>query len=446
MRHGESRARLTAHFRYRSTQIALAVLAMGIVIAIVLIQRNPQTQTPRASSPPPSEIPALASTPSPWPTPDTSKCRRATGIASDGRRDTTTALQTFLSAVPDRGCALLARGGLYRVDGTLQLIDRHGVAIYGNGATLTTNVRGPLGTSAKGKGRSTRAMIQVLRGNDVQIWGLTIDGPDSQGTFESPYEEEAGIRVVGAVHVTIRDVHVREVYGDAVSVYGYKHANTSTPSRGVVISALQAQVIGRQGVAMTGADGVTIEDSDFDAIKRSVFDLEPLPRQAVKNVRLVRNNVGTYGNTFLAGGGYGPKDAVYVGFNRSSDPIRIKFFDGTRFTIEHNVGGGAARNPFVIASGNDLRVVSNVQAFAGPGQVCPPDCGASGLELTTTDHGSMCHALAEGNTFTGARALFRGTSPQSPCSWVDGGRNIIGGTVEAPSSLKSKVHSSTKSR
>ena len=383
-----------------------------------------------------SSLPPLGS-PTPWPTPDTSRCKKPSGITADGRVDVTVALQHFLDTIPSGGCAVLpGPEAHYRVDGGIALVDRTHIGIYGNGATLLTHVRGPLGTGVKGGGRSTRSIIQALRGGDIQLWDLAIEGPDTQAKFDAPYEEESGVRFTGVQGATVRNVSVREVFGDAVSLYGFKTGATTTPTRNVTVSALNAQRIGRQGVAFVGVDGAIVEDSQFDAIAHSVFDLEPLPRQSAQNIRIVRNVIGSYGNTFVGGGGRGSKSNIYVGYNRSSSSLRIKFYNVTHITIENNMGSTVATVPFLSGSGDDVRIMGNVQPFAGPGQVCPPNCGAAALLLTVQSHGSTCHAIATDNTFAGARLLFEGTVPHG-CSWVDGGHNFIGRSQsQAPSTSK----------
>lgn len=425
--------------RSRRVQLAIAttlLIAGGISAALVSRGKAPVRPSAAATLPPPSVLPSIPGA-TPWPTPDTSRCKKPTGILADGRSDVTAALQRFLDAIPTRGCAVLpGPAAHYRVDGGLQLIDRTHIAIYGNGATLMTPVPGQLGTGAKGRGRSTRSIIQALRGGDIQIWDLMIDGPNPQAKFDAPYEEESGVRLTGVQGATIRNVSVRAVFGDAVSLYGFKSGGTSTPTRNVTVSALDAEHIGRQGVAFVGVDGAIVEDSHFDVITHSVFDLEPLPNQSAENIRILRNSVGQYGNTFVGGGGRGLKTNVYVGYNQSSGSMRIKFYNVTHWTIEHNVSLTAAKIAFINGSGDDLRIIANTQPFAEPGVACPPNCGPPALDLSTDSHGSVCHAVAADNSFAGAQLLFQGTIPRG-CSWVDGGHNVIGGSQgQAPSTSK----------
>lgn len=416
--------------------VATAIVASaGVFFSFVL-----GDGTGREPSASPSTRPSSSSSPAPTPTTlgptpsaqvaNTSRCRRVSGIAADGRRDVTASLQRFLASVPNRSCVVFPASGpggqtTYRVDGAVQIVERVGLRIYGNGALLTTSVRGGIDNSAKGGGRSQRAMIQVIRGRDIQIWDLRFDGPNTDGHFDAPYEEESAIRLSGVNGARIQGVQVREVHGDAITVMGNKPGGgVVIPSRRVVISRLDAQLIGRQGIGITGADGVTIEDSSFNEIERTVVDLEPLPRQSARNVRIVRNTVGQHNHYFVGGGGFGPKGNVYVGHNTLTVPLKIKFFDGSNFTIEHNIGSGVSEHPILIASGSNLRVIGNVQSFSGRGVKCPPNCGTAAMELTTGS-GSMCRAFAAGNTFRGARLLYQGDRPRSSCAWVDGGRNVL---------------------
>lgn len=354
-------------------------------------------------------------------------CYSPVGIRTDGVGDVTALLQGFVDAVPNGSCISLPRGSRFRLDGTLVLRDRTNLTLDGNGAVLFTNAKGSLGAN----GRSSRALLHVWKGTGVEVRELVIDGPNSVGTFWAPYEEEAGILLSGPRDTVVRDVTVREVYGDAVSVYGFKPGDGSgriQAPHNVLITGLDADRIGRQGIAITSADGVTIEESQFNNIARSVFDLEPTPHMLVHDVNIVRNTVKKFELSFLAGLGWGKKDGVYVGYNRSLyQPIWMKFI-GDNFTIEGNVGGGTAYRSFVqVNDGDNIRVVGNTQIVHGDGAgKCPPNCGIAGISLGSDKGGTVCDVYAEDNVFKGAKALFFGkTEPEPECEWTDGGGNVL---------------------
>lgn len=357
------------------------------------------------------------------------KCLESSGIPSDGSVDVTAALQALIDSVPDGGCIAFPTGTpsdpvRYRIDGGLRLVDGYGISIHGNGAELFSNIKGELRPPAN---RSNRAFLRVVRGGDIRINDLVFNGPNQKGNYYAPYEEEAGIRLSGVDGATLQDLSVREVFGDAVSVYDYSNEGAAPiPSRDVRVSHLVAERIGRQGVAVVAANGVTIEDGVFNDIARSVFDLEPLPRRTVTGVRIQRNRVGAYENTFVAGLGAGKKDDITIAFNTSTiEPLWIKLV-ASNVTVEGNTGAGLATRPMIQINGGDhIRVVANTQAFAGRGVKCPPNCGIPAVALRGETGAGVCDAFAAGNTFTGARRLFAGDPPSRPCAWVDGGGNEI---------------------
>jgi hypothetical protein len=341
--------------------------------------------------------------------------------------DVSDRMQSFFDALDDGSCVAFPRSRpgrqvTYRIDAGIALRGHRGLTIHGNGVRFFTERPGPLDQKTQ---RSQRAMVRVVGGERIRIEDVTLDGPNGDGRYAPAYEEEAGFRLSGVQQAVIENVRVRQVFGDAISVYELKRSGRRVPSRDVVISRPTGELIGRQGVAVTAAQGVTIEDGFFRGIARSVFDLEPLAGRSVADVRIERNTVDGYRNTFVAGLGAGNKRDIVISANRSlSSPMRIKMVADS-VTVANNSGGGLATVPFVqINAGDDITVVGNKQAFHGPGVKCPPNCGSVAVALRG-EVGSACDSYVAGNVFTGARALFVEHLPSPPCTWVDGGRNEI---------------------
>jgi hypothetical protein len=306
------------------------------------------------------------------------------------------------------------------------LTDRRNLTVDGNGATWFTATTGPTDRY----GRSHRPILHIAKGSGVVVRDLVIDGPNTPGRFNAAFEEEPGILVAGAQNTTLRDVTVRQVYGDAVSVYAFKPGDGSgkvVVPRGVLITGLDARLIGRQGIAIVSSAGVTVSHSHFDGVARSVFDLEPIPTTTVSNVVIERNTVDAFELAFVAGLGAGRKDGVIIRNNRSTEqPIWMKFA-GFNFTIEGNIGTGIAIRPMInVLTGAGIRVIGNKQLVGKEGVKCPPNCGNPAISLGGHDARPVCDVYAANNIFTGARALFGGTAePSESCPWTDGGGNSL---------------------
>jgi hypothetical protein len=169
-------------------------------------------------------------------------------IDPTGARDITAALQRFIAAAPPGSTVVLRLGGRYRVDGTLQLRDRSGLTLDGNGATLF----------AATPGGPERAAIRLIGGRRWTLRNLTVVGakPSDAGFDPSPqWQHGVGLRGVRGVRgATLRNVSVRDVWGDGI----YIGLSTTGPtwSRDVSIIDSGSLSTGRMAVAVTAGRNV----------------------------------------------------------------------------------------------------------------------------------------------------------------------------------------------
>ena len=353
-----------------------------------------------------------------------SVCRDAPG---PGPGDDTALLQRAIEGTPNGSCLALASGALYDIEGTLLIPHRTDFELDGRGATLAAGLPGVM-EDRKGTGHfeSYRTHLRIEGGSDISVHDLVIDGPNETGHNVHVYEEEAGVTAAGADGVELTDLVIRETYGDAIEVQDFSiEEGVHVPSRDVTIRGLRAERIGRTGIAFTGTtDTAVVEDSSFEGIKRSVFDIEPIGNRHVSNVRIAENTIGTFGLTTLAGGGWGTKSDIEFVDNVSLEkPMWIKFV-GNGLLVEGNRGAGVAQQVMVrIIEGDDIRIERNVQAINGKTCVkCAPGEGRRAISL-----GDVCDVHIEDNVFSGAADLYvvDGEPPSPDCSVVDGGGNAL---------------------
>jgi hypothetical protein len=185
-------------------------------------------------------------------------------IDPTGATDVTAALQRFIAAAPRGSTVVLRHSARYRVDGTLQLRDRTGLTLDGNGATLF----------AAAPGGPYRAAIRLLGGRSWTLRNLTVTGskPPDAG-FNPELQWQHGIDLRGVRGATLRDVTVRDVWGDGI--YVGLSTNGAAWSRDVSIIDSHSAGTGRIGVAVTAGRDVLVRGGTWSEPGLSTFDIEP---------------------------------------------------------------------------------------------------------------------------------------------------------------------------
>ena len=233
-----------------------------------------------------------------------------TSIDSTGNTDVTGALNAFFRSVPNGALIRLREGGRYRVEGVLLFVDRRGLTLDGNGATILADTDGRGTTPPSGLAHlwpRQRKHVLFRGGSDIQVRNLTIRGPHRNGgTSEDAYvsalEAQHGLEFAGVDGVTVRNVQIREVYGDFVYLGAYEDRWT----RNVMISDSRFEKNGRQGLAISAAEDVVFERNNVSQVRRSHIDLEPFSARGGARRVTIRNNVfGTARLTFVASLGHG---------------------------------------------------------------------------------------------------------------------------------------------
>lgn len=204
-------------------------------------------------------------------------------IAGDCSIDVTEPLLTWIASIPDNSVLAFSKGACYRIDGTLELTNRHRLTFEGNGATFKA-------TSA---GDSHRSQWRVVEGSHFVFRNMTIDGGDPRGgTFDPELQWAHGIDLVGPSDVEIDHANISNVYGDCVYIGlgWYRKAWTSN----VHIRDSSCSRSGRMGVAVTAGRDVVVESTSFAEIGLTVFDIEPNGVQfGARRISFTRNRVIT---------------------------------------------------------------------------------------------------------------------------------------------------------
>lgn len=312
---------------------------------VVVANGGPPT-TPE-TDPAPGAEPAPAPEPSAVHTPPS-------GIADDCSQDETAALNAWLQALPDHATARLAADGCYRAEHTVQLKDKTGVTIDGNGATLRrTQV-----TDQAGRYPRSNSHLRLVNTPDATVTDLRVEGTndgrdvggsilDANGKSHTVHcytqygftcytvalEFEHGIDLRGAPNATIAGVTVDAVWGDGAYVSGGDQFTPATSS-GAVLTNFTVARNGRQGIAIVRSSDVLVDGADIQSSRRAGIDIEPdTAGEVIRNIEIRNSTVHSWLLAF-ASGGRGNVSDVYIHDNtvtRSGVPfVYVAASDGTR--------------------------------------------------------------------------------------------------------------------
>jgi hypothetical protein len=254
------------------------------------------------------------------------------GIDATGGADVTDALQRFIDAVPDGREVRFPADSRYRIDGTLLVVERRNLVFDGNGAVFMAVARG-------GERRSQWLVRDSARivFRDMTVRGAHARGGTSEDAYVAELEAQHGFELEGVDGVELDTVRVTDVYGDFVYVGRNPRRQ---PSRNVWIHDSTFMRNGRQGIAVTDANGVVIEHNDFAETRRSTIDLEPnAPSWRVSDVFVLDNTVGEGRLLFVASHGQGRVNNVVIARNALT---------GHALTVDVVAGEGGRRSNWIV--------------------------------------------------------------------------------------------------
>lgn len=184
--------------------------------------------------------------------------------------------------------------GRYGLKQPMQLTGIRNLKIDGRGAVFS-----------RGEDSSRGPYIAVDECSGLGISNIEIAGKETTFRYARAAEFEPGIAVTASKDVTLEDIRVHDVGGDAVQ--------SGRHTQNLVVRRLDADHTRRQGVSFNDGDGFTLEDSTFEWIGRSVIDVEPYRSNwSANNVVIRRNRATHFTNFFLAAAGDGPHQGMVV--------------------------------------------------------------------------------------------------------------------------------------
>ena len=327
-----------------------------------------------------------------------------------GKTDSTAALNVFFASLGTNTTVEFPAGARLRVDGVFQLINQQGLILHGNASTLVARDDGatsrPPGRGYRAHWPRLRQHVAIRGGVNIEIDNLGVEGPNTSAQYRAELEGQAAFAIAQSQSVKLDGVNVNNVFGDGVYVAG-------NASEIEVVNA-SFDGIGRQGIAVVSGSHVSVHDSAFDRVARSVFDLEPLKQNVVVDTHFSKNTVGAYANYLLSAGG-GAKTAVneiWLNDNSIDGGNGIAVVAGVIKTQRHglhivgNRSSVAGRKPasetrsthapITVTNFDTVEISKNVQRVAAD----------AAIELI-----GVCHETVVGNVFQGTAKL----ATTSPC-------------------------------
>jgi hypothetical protein len=234
-------------------------------------------------------------------------------IDTTGARDVTTQLAQFIASSPDGSTIVFRKGARYRLDGTLRIVERNDLTFDGAGALFFTDVAAPaehrLGSSSyPWRGRS---QWSIEGGSGITLRNMVIRGANSKGgredlAYRPAYEAQHAVNIAGAERVLVEDLTISHTYGDFVYIGGRTTRSGRLISREIVVRGGSFSHNGRQGIAITNADGVLVEGIRMTETRRASIDLEPNTASAIiRNITVRDSYFGPGRLLWLAAGGQG---------------------------------------------------------------------------------------------------------------------------------------------
>ena len=233
------------------------------------------------------------------------------------------AITAAIAGCPDGTNVLFPRDRVYHQSSTIKVERRTNVTIDGNGSSFIS--------TAPNDGQLNPNWM-VVDASNVTLHSMSVEGnfkmsgPRSlermQQVLPSGNHFNAGISVYGGNGVTVRDITIRDTFGDGAlaapsGILPGGAGSTSGIPRDVRFQRLTITRTARQGVAVTGGIGIWLEDSQIADSWYWGVDLEiDAPGQPLQDVHILRN---TFDGTF-----FGAIVLPWPGDGRSVDGIEIR--------------------------------------------------------------------------------------------------------------------------
>lgn len=216
-------------------------------------------------------------------------------------------IQAAINFVHNSGGGTVIIDGVYWVkahdentSSTNYLRDSGGIEMLDN---VTLKLTGSAQLKAISNSYGAYNIIRIYDKTNVEIEGGSLIGDAASHTGVSG-EWGYGIAISGSTDVRVKNVNVRDCWGDGINVQVVASGGVYVPSKNVKITSVVCDNNRRQGMSIEGLVGGIIEDSTFKNTGRTTFtapgagidiepwnDSNPVTDLTIRNCNFI-NNVG----------------------------------------------------------------------------------------------------------------------------------------------------------
>jgi hypothetical protein len=294
-------------------------------------------------------------------------------LASDCSLDVTAALLKWIGAIPDNSVLSFGSAKCYRVDGTVELSNRSGLVLQGNGSTFKS--RTPM--VGGNKADDQRAMFRVIDSSAISFENMAIVGSYAHGgTFDASLQHAHAIDLRGTSAV-VENVSMSNVAGDCL-YFGLGNDNVTKSSGSANDSTCNS--IGRSGISVAAGKGITVKGMSLDKVGFATFNVEPNagPGWGASNILFESNIIKTYrlhafsvvesapiSDVTFANNrvvGQGLKAAVGNQMHGNFRPRNITFSGNSSDTRQSTVAFNAENVDLLTITGNNVPLTSGTLA------------------------------------------------------------------------------------
>jgi hypothetical protein len=294
-------------------------------------------------------------------------------LASDCSLDVTAALLKWIGSIPDNSVLSFGSAKCYRVDGTVELSNRSGLVLQGNGSTFRS--RTPM--VGGNKADDQRAMFRVIDSSAISFENMAIVGSYADGgTFDASLQHAHAIDLRGTSAV-VENVNMSNVAGDCL-YFGLGNDNVTKSSGSAHDSTCNS--IGRSGISVAAGKGITVKGMSLDKVGFATFNVEPNagPGWGASNILFESNIIKTYSLhafsvvesapisdvTFANNRvvGQGLKAAVGNQMHGNFRPRNITFSGNSSDTRQSTVAFNAENVDLLTITGNNVPLTSGTLA------------------------------------------------------------------------------------
>ena len=343
-----------------------------------------------------------------------------TQIDDTGATDDTAALQALIDALPNGSTLVFPLHGEYRIEGTLHVANKQGLTIEGNGSLFFATTTGD----------RTRSQWSFEGGSNIVVRDVNVKGANpnaglADDAYVSSLEAQHAFNIYSTDGIELSHVSATDVYGDFV----YIGAQEGALARNVFVHDSMFDRNGRQGISITGGDGVRIIHNTIGDVRRSTFDLEPNGSSwGALNVDIEDNTIGRGRLNLLSSAGSGPVSNVVFANNLINRGANI-WVGSKQVRGPFTITGNVATLSWGSAAGRALLAFTNVDGLTVTDNKLPVDPGRGDYGVNALD---ACNVHVSGNDFPGAAADLN-YQPASTCTETAGSVPTSGGPSPQPS-------------